>query len=73
MERQERRNEEATKQRGRRRDKRTQVNQGQETSGREQLIKVLKVISQSGLSELFSLNHVGVNELIGGKQSECKL
>lgn len=75
MKRQERQNEEATKQRVKKRgqDERTHVNRGQGMSGREELISVLKVTSQSELLELFSLNRVSVNELISGKHSKCTL
>lgn len=42
-------------------------------SGGEELIRVLKVISQSELSALHSLNRVSVNEVMSGKQNKCTL
>lgn len=54
----------------RREDKiRGQANREPKMCRKEELIRVLKVTSQSELSALLSLNHVSVNELMSAKQS----
>lgn len=54
----------------RREDKiRGQANREPKMRRKEELIRVLKVTSQSELSALLSLNHVSVNELMSAKQS----